>query len=906
MNYGRYFRLNQALSKVVSGVAIYDYVDLPAYFGPSEQNPMSPKYPISVTITSDTVCFRLHYSAFKLEKKSNFEEILINDGKKLLISKEFPQYAYDKDDINKKSLPKVDNFGLTDVGMAHMEEVVLELPFSDISSISLSDTIKNIYNSTFPQVIDENTSMGGRYLEQLIKKRFPVEKDKQSENSKDSVEDILYKNLRKVSDETASYSTLWLMDLVHEGRIYMYSKKKIIDDKTKKEKEIDVITGFLRKLLLDFMFDLKHSDVFQNSACYQKMYSGLMSDFYFSALMHKCEYYYYRKLTRQAIDDASKEDVDRISQLYANKLIEAERLWVNDIMSVQAEKHFEHYYRAYKWYHELFGHYSFSCWPSWFAEPEEEMRRVCFTMIEKTNGKKIEHICNTETLVELLGLERQSSRNVLAVKMIKFRDELSERISRWFLKRYDFNDVVHLHIAKHFNFIIFVFVFCFLLYLFRANNELLSLVSILDSSSVRLAMILTLIISFIIILVYDFRREYNYRNHSGITAKDMPILQLLPREKKRDYVSWSTLVIGLTFLLVYWQGFGQYACSIWLSFAQLKCWSVIADSICKVGLQNCSLIASAFFLMVLLLYWIRGLCVFKFDKTRLSIARNDIIVKKLFGCLFVVALFFCAYLYYPDYHVLGKSLVISVLIGFFVISYSNQWFGIMPTIRPISCLHLFFPRLVAAVTAGWLTMSLGFDIYVSFFDSIPRWYTAIAISGVVFIFIMYEINRIMPSSSTIRKVYRSLEFLIISYCISLLVGMVVVNFVGEKFLERGGYIGDYYEQHVDNNKRVVDTIAYNSNANGEILNDSQWVTYGKAVINRLNDIKDPNDIPDIKKVENLQEVTKDGHKIVEKKNILGFEIYFMRDFLIMFSFIAMFWGIFIQMIFTGEKQMTEL
>lgn len=43
------------------------------------------------------------------------------------------------------------------------------------------------------------------------------------------------------------------------------------------------------------------------------------------------------------------------------------------------------------------------------------------------------------------------------------------------------------------------------------------------------------------------------------------------------------------------------------------------------------------------------------------------------------------------------------------------------------------------------------------------------------------------------------------------------------------------------------------------------MTYGKAVINRLNDIKDPNDIPDIKKVENLQEVTKDGHKIVEKK-----------------------------------------
>lgn len=265
-------------------VSRYDYVDLPAYFGPSEDNPMSPKYPISVTITSETVCFRLHYSAFKLDKSGDCE---------------FPQYAYDIDDINKKTL----NRKQVDIGMAHMEEVVLELPFSDISSSSLSDTIKNIYNSTFPQVIDENTSMGGRYLEQLIKKRFPIKKDEQSE----SVEDILYKNLRKVSDETSSYSTLWLMDLVRDNRIYLYSKQKVIDDKAKKENEIDVITGFLRKLLLDFMFDLKHSDVFQNSANYQKMYSGLMSDFFFSALMHKCEYYYYRKLTKQAIEKAGKK-----------------------------------------------------------------------------------------------------------------------------------------------------------------------------------------------------------------------------------------------------------------------------------------------------------------------------------------------------------------------------------------------------------------------------------------------------------------------------------------------------------------------------------------------------------------------------------------------------------------------
>ena len=889
MNYGKFFRLNRSLSKIEEGIAIYDYVDLPAYFTPSVENHLSPKYPISVNITSTSVSFRLHYCAYKIEgQKDNLEN--------------YTCYTYDSDDFKIKNKDKYQSGD--DIKVAHMEEVILELPFIENATSVLSDIIKDIYITNFPQMIGGSTSTGGRFLEQLINKRYPKSSEwKSIEKLKKEgdTEALLYGTLREASDDSPSYSTLWLMDLIKD--VEGEKDKKRID---LYNKEDGSVVAFLRKLLLDFMFDLKHSDIFQNSANYQQMYSGLMSDFFFSALMHKCEYYYYRKLTKQAIEKAGKKDRDRITELYASELNKAETQWINDIMSLQAEKHFEHHNRANKWYQELFGHNSFACWPSWFAEPEEEMRRVCFTMIEKTKGNKIEHVCNTETLVDLLGLERQSSKKALAVKMIKSRDELLERISKWFLKRYDFNDVIHLHIAKHLNFIIFVFVFCFLIYLFGAYNELLSLVSFLDSSSFRPAMIFTLIISFAIILFYDFWREYNYHNHCGFTGKSMRVLQILRlmlQEKKWVYVSWVSLVVGLILLLFYWQGFWQQANSFWLSFAHLKCWSVIADFICNMGSQICSLVISVIILLVLLFYWIRGLCIFKSNKSKLSVVRKVITIKKLFGCLFVISLFFCAYLYYP---IIGKSRVFSALIVFFVVFYSNQWFGIMPTIHPISSLHLLFPRLVAAITAGWLTMSLGFDIYVSFFDSIPRWSTAIAISGVVFIFIMYEISRIMPASNVIRKIFRSFEFLIISYCISLLVGVVVINFVGEKFLERGGYIGDYYEQHVDNNKRVVDTIAYNSNANGEILNDSQWVTYGKAVINRLNDIKDPNDIPDIKKVENLQEVTKDGHKIVEKKNILGFEIYFMRDFLIMFSFIAMFWGIFIQMIFTGEKQMTEL
>ena len=773
MNYGRYFRLNQALSKVVSGVAIYDYVDLPAYFGPSEQNPMSPKYPISVTITSDMVCFRLHYSAFKIEEKQNIDQILFNDGKKRRIENNFPQYAYDKDDINNKSLPKVGNSSLTDISMAHMEEVILELPYHDSISNKLSDTIKKIYNTTFPQVIDENTSMGGRFLEQLIKKRYPINKGEVTNND---IESQLYQELRKVSDETASYSTLWLMDLVRERRIYLYSKQIVIDDKTKKEKKIVVITGFLRKLLLDFMFDLKHSDVFQNSPYYQKMYSGLMSDFYFSALMHKCEYYYYRKLTSQAIKICEEENntvkkrnkKKTIKFLYATELVKAEDLWIQDIMNPQAEKDFEHQYTGqHITAREFVELYSFEAWPSWFAEPEEEMRRVCFTMGDNSG---IRHICNADTLVEHLKVG--NDKDHISTTMVTIRNRNRELISRWFLKRYDFNDVIHLHLFKHLN--------------------------------------LSLLIASVIYLLWLFEVKEIHLLFSGLGSIITPGL----------------LFLGpFTFSIIIWK------------YVSEKRWAV-KTRFHLIVKRTLSIVLFAGIPLVLLL-----------------------LLEKHLNTIWTIILF------------VGLLCLLYYLIF--------KRFGFFPAIHPISCLHLLFPRLVAAITAAWLTMSMGFDIYVSFFDQLPSWYTTMVISMAIFGFIMYEINRIMPLASAIRKVYRSFEFLIISYCISLLVGLVVINFVGEKYLERGAYMEQYYDEYVYPN--VSNDIDFS-----RILHAGK--DKGKVAGLQYGMHKNQN------------------HPIVEKVKILNsdHDMFIMRDFLIMFSFIAMFWGIFIQMIFTGEKQMTEL
>lgn len=822
MNYGRYFRLNQALSKVVSGVAIYDYIDLPAYFGPSEDNPMSPKYPISVTITSDTVCFRLHYSAFKLEKSG--------DSK-------FPQYAYDRDDIDRKALDSKK----VNVGMAHMEEVILELPLADISSIRLSDTIKNIYNSTFPQVIDENTSMGGRYLEQLIKKRFPVKKDYTSE--KGGVEETLYRNLRKVSDETVSYSTLWLMDLVREDRIYLYSKQKVKGEDTKKEKEIDIVTGFLRKLLLDFMFDLKHSDVFQNSADYQKMYSGLMSDFYFSALMHKCEYYYYRKLTSKAIGDVEdsyktkkkiiksenqteaerkekslfieKEKEDRIKAiavLYANELVKAEDLWVKDIMNPQAEKDFEHKYPGkHNILREIFEYYSFKQWPSWFAEPEEEMRRVCFTMKDETGER---HICNADTLTKYLGFSRDNDDNTIS-KILDIRDDDRKQISRWFLKQYAFSDVLHLHLFKHAN-LFFIFFFA------------------------------------LPILFSWFSRE--------------KLLQI-----------YTPMVYGGIMMLI-----------AFLLFAWLYKYNVCKSCGCQT---KCKLYKICFYRTI--------------SSSGIVKARTDIIhgkIKKV--CIFIlfITLFSCLGLLpglnkFINEHNLGSTIAIFVfltlVIAVFAILYKY------PIV--ISRLHLTLPRLVASITLAWITLSMGFDLYVSYFDSIPSIPYIAVICVVVFLFVVYSINLVIPHSSPLRKLLRSLELMIISYFISLSVGFLIINFLGPKYLERGGFINDYYTQYVENDSCWGVHYYRDNNAvrnNGEaIVKDSNFRSQVDSLESVYLTLKDSNSADNVKKI----------HQVADITYFWGMDIFVLRDFLLMFAFIAMFTGIFIQLIIFGDnKQMTEL
>lgn len=848
MNYGKFFRLNKNLSRIEDGFAIYDYIDLPAYFAPSMDNKMSPKYPISLMITSSSVIFRLHYSAYKIEKEKDLN---------------YPKYYYDheiKDDL-RKELEK-EKSGYT-TKIAHMEEIVLELPYVNTVNKNLADTIKTIYNTEFPQkIIDkkeekkDGISTGGRYLEKLIRKRYLEENIKEDKD----IHSDLYHSLRRISDGTPSYSTLWLMGLV------MGEKENVRYKLTDKKENI---VGFLRKLMMDFMFDLKHSDVFQNSAYYQNMYSGLMSDFFFSALMHKCEYYYYRELITDEISKIEKEEkaekcdnnetkrkkheerVSRLRCLYAQELYKAEELWIKDIMSPFSEVYFEHYnikdkketkfslyeriFKRLKKGRELFIKYwkqrDFDVWNSWFANPEEEMRRVCFA---KKDNQDIIHLCNAETLAEYLELSKHDNEAV-SKQMIKDKDNFKVVISQWFLKRYDFKDVMHLHLFKRAH-LLFFFAICIFIGLLFLNP--MSVTNTFWNKNKELASITFLVlVGIVTVWMYVYWRKSNKNDLVGIKKRNV----------LRRFIGIIINILTILFALF-----------------------VIP---CLINSDNESVNETKSFVLIII------------------------------------------------------QLISIIVVGTLI----NR----LCRLRLLANMHVLYPRLIASIAAAWLSIAIGNELFGTFFDSIVSWSTSIWLTVIVFAFVMYEINKLLPHEMAWNKFLRCSGVIIISYMISLIVGMFIINFTGKRFLERSGVLKDFYQEYVaKENPKQVDrqeywfnngsSLSINGNKDStiqisavlqNIIVDSLGyikVADDKLVANvtvRQNENNLPSDAEMLRELENIHIAPNKGaegnHPIAATLDLPGGAKFFiLRDFLIQFSFLAMFIGIFIQMLFE-EKAITE-
>lgn len=745
MNSGKFFKLNLEDSKIVDKVAIYDYIDLPAYKETPKR--ISPKYPISVCVTHDSILFNLHYCAFHNKKTD--------------------EYCYD-----------IANYkGEGSLEMVHMQEVILDIPFANNSMQPVSDSIKELYINFFPVCLDEKKD----------------EKDDSSFLKKklDEVYDDYY--YKKHSSDHA-FSTLWLM-----GRLKNEEGKYV---------------GFLRKLLLDFMFDLRHSEVFQTAAFYQEMYSGLMSDFYFSALMHKCEYYYYRGLTLDAISDVENlctipkctndNRKEYIRELYATKLFEAEKAWVEDITNPLAERCFKEndddFLSSYeetmrdrfkRWCeevrNELFRTSKFITRPNWFADPEEEMRRVCFTM--KDIDSKKNHLCNSEAVAEYLGIRKQDGIM-----------DLRSQISRWFLRKNAFSDVLHLH-------------------LFRFAHHL------------------------------------------------VPVLVLC-------IAGWM-LLFGSTFFSQYWW---RTAPIMWGII--LGTWLAgLVVSICKWKESEYSPQPDNKRDIEVLIGW-----------------RKRLVAKRMFWWVIFggadLSLFFVAINVVPQYNIWA----LLAAVAFALVALILSWTQVIH-IKLVKNVHLLLPRLVASIAAAWLSLAIGNELFQSFFDALPSRLTCILLSFVVLFFILYEMNKSIPNKSGLVKLIRSLEMLVISYLVSIVVGLFIINFTGERFMERSGYLKDFHKEY----------LANGGDKTGGAFQQDYY--YQEGALSKDSLSRDYLD--DLKHLT----ITRHGADESSREPVLTYwdvqlgdethRFFILRDFLIQFAFLAMFIGVFIQMIFE-EKTITDI
>lgn len=756
MNSGSFFKLDLDTSKVVEGITFYDYVDVPDFSKGAD----CLQFPIKVAVTSESVTFFVHFFG---EYKRNL--------------------------TNEKE--RQDEF----LRPHHAEETILYLPYESSNPEELSSSIKHIYNSSFPI---------SSYLKELLEYRYVKEYDKPTLTQKEKE----YKRIRDSKVNLHSYSSLSIWGLLHNEKIYV---TRNVDS---------TISKFLRKLLLDFMFDLMHSDVFESSKFYSQMREGLMNDFFFSSIVKKSEYYYNRRLVRNrlnsiinpednskylfngvkeirkknrirlrriwwnqflwpsnldVIDKINKEyeaDLELIARnknlgvaydviqsvknLYAEKLDESEAEWIDVIMSPLANKHFSF---SPEWYEDMIPRKKrsqFHISESWFVNPEEEMSRIVFPL--KDVDKKV-HYLNSFELGALT-----SSGDISSVL------QRNTKISNWFYRRFDFVDAFRIHFFKHWN------------HFFAALLLIFGIVAIIPSNNFwalpqNLALFPIAIFLIFFLAFVGFFSNLCYKKFQRNKFERIDELLVKYRLKRE---MWRSLGFSLFFAAI-----GTF----------LYCFDFKATDNALVTLPPIA----------------EGIVM------KLAEDRNALILM----CLVL----------------LGISLPFLYLIKI--------------RLHIIDNIHLFLPRLVASITAAWIMLVIGNNI-VKECLSWPIW---IILSIVVFAFILYESNKTLPNIATWPRIWRALELILISFSISLIIGVIAIDVLSPSLLED------------------IETAIVESK--------------DQYTIETLKELKD-NSV--------------NWHFFKGNKDLT---ISFIPQYLIQFSFLAMFIGVFIQMIFE-EKKITEM
>lgn len=190
----------------------------------------------------------------------------------------------------------------------HLHCVILSLPLCTDSDIKdeLTEKLNGIFNIPFPHIKNN-------YLNKLLRRQL-----KKTEEAGQGI----------------TYSSLSVFGIQY---------------KRLPGREHNII-GLIRKLFLDFLFDLEHTDVFCNSIYYESILK-LYQNYLFTAISNKAKYFYYREQLKQP----ALKSVDWI-EFNVSYLVEAEKNWVNTIKDSRSDQSF---YES-----------------DWFLNSEQEMNRI--------------------------------------------------------------------------------------------------------------------------------------------------------------------------------------------------------------------------------------------------------------------------------------------------------------------------------------------------------------------------------------------------------------------------------------------------------------------------------------------------------------------------------------------------
>lgn len=349
MNYGRFFVLDLESSDLSKGIAVFNYRSVKAYDHVCDF--ITPKYPFFLTITKDAIEFKVHYTQPCLNEEENSDNIgnLFDRRIIRITSRTDGDYSKDKPES------------------IHVEAVILSLPLSSDFEVKdlLTGTIKRAYSVVFPasEKKDEVLAVENNYLIRLIN----------GKKLKSTDED----------DKGISFSSLPVFGIYSEqgkkNRARMKQRKEEIDYNAD-IRENGQINKFLRKLLLDFMFDLEHTDVFKNAANYEDFAIKLRGNFFFVALMSKANFYYYRAvLEKELIENRSNRAFALKRMKFQAAFLDiAEKRWVEALQNPLANKEFPQSNSWYRINEDLFKKKKDNRFQGWFSDPETELNRVYY------------------------------------------------------------------------------------------------------------------------------------------------------------------------------------------------------------------------------------------------------------------------------------------------------------------------------------------------------------------------------------------------------------------------------------------------------------------------------------------------------------------------------------------------